>query len=479
MTAVASPPPTLAATGLALLSHLVEDGRASYQSLADQVGLSRPAVMERVKRLEELGVIRGYTALLDRGRIGRPITAFVTVRYPASDYVGTEPWILKLRENPDILECHHVAGEDCYILKVAVPTVERLQSVLRALRPKGEPATTKTTIVLSTVFEKVGVLPAETPEVPRGVAARPLARGLADRLLRLGLHLSRHPGRGVGAAAVPHGRGPFPGRRGTARRVRPAPGGEAPRRAPGVGGPGARRRAPALRGQRPRRLGRTVCRLGLRKHLRRHRSALVRRLRRRDSRRHHAILPPPRGRLHPGTPRKRGAGRGDPTPAARRRSSGAGVADPGERLVGSGLGLPQAAAHIGRLHHRRHGPDAGWRRGAPCGGVASRRAAPVALLPRRPRGAGVSDRRGIPRGLHRLRLRTPPRFGHGGGDLRLRQSGGRGPARMGYPGRAAEPAENRGDGRDPGRGALDPVGGPDRRAAGAAGRRRPSRGGRA
>ena len=168
MTSVASPAPALDATGLALLSHLVQDGRASYQSLADQVGLSRPAVMERVKRLEEQGVIRGYAALLDRARIGRPVTAFVTVRYPASDYVGTEPWILKLRENPDILECHHVAGEDCYILKVAVPTVERLQSVLRALRPKGEPATTKTTIVLSTVFEKVGVLPAESAEVARG-----------------------------------------------------------------------------------------------------------------------------------------------------------------------------------------------------------------------------------------------------------------------------------------------------------------------
>jgi Lrp/AsnC family leucine-responsive transcriptional regulator len=168
MTSVASPPPTLDDTGLAILRHLAQDGRASYQSLADQVGLSRPAVMERVKRLEEQGVIRGYTALLDRGRIGRPITAFVTVRYPASDYVGTEPWILKLREHPDILECHHVAGEDCYILKVAVPTVERLQGVLRALRPKGEPATTKTTIVLSTVFEKVGVLPAEPEEAARG-----------------------------------------------------------------------------------------------------------------------------------------------------------------------------------------------------------------------------------------------------------------------------------------------------------------------
>ena len=168
MTSIAPTAPLLDTTGLALLRLLAEDGRASYQSLADEVGLSRPAVMERVKRFEEQGIIKGYTARLDRGRIGRPITAFVTVRYPASDHVGTEPWILKLRDHPDILECHHVAGEDCYILKVAVPMVERLQEVLRALRPKGEPATTKTTIVLSTVFEKAGVLPAGVEEVARG-----------------------------------------------------------------------------------------------------------------------------------------------------------------------------------------------------------------------------------------------------------------------------------------------------------------------
>jgi Lrp/AsnC family leucine-responsive transcriptional regulator len=156
MTSTISP---LDPTGLALVRALATDGRASYQSLAEKVGLSRPAVMERVKRLEEQGVITGYATLLDRARIGRPITAFVTVRYPASDHVGTEPWIRKLAEHPDILECHHVAGEDCYILKVAVPSIDRLEGVLRALRPRGEPATTRTTIVLSTVFEKVGVLP--------------------------------------------------------------------------------------------------------------------------------------------------------------------------------------------------------------------------------------------------------------------------------------------------------------------------------
>lgn len=155
-------------TSLEILAALARDGRASYQAIADEVGLSRPAVMERVKRLEEQGVVQGYTAVLNRTAIGRPITAFINVRYPSSNHVGTEPWIQSLADHPDVLECHHVAGDDCYILKVAVESVERLQDVLKALRPAGESASTRTTIVLATIFEKSGVLPVGVPEVARG-----------------------------------------------------------------------------------------------------------------------------------------------------------------------------------------------------------------------------------------------------------------------------------------------------------------------
>ena len=155
-------------TGRAIVTALAKDGRASYQAIADEVGLSRPAVMERVKRLEEQGLITGYAAVLDRVAIGRPITAFINVRYPSSSHVGTEPWILALESHPDVLECHHVAGDDCYILKVAVSGVDKLQETLRALRPQGEAANTRTTIVLSTLFEKANVLPEEVPEARRG-----------------------------------------------------------------------------------------------------------------------------------------------------------------------------------------------------------------------------------------------------------------------------------------------------------------------
>jgi Lrp/AsnC family leucine-responsive transcriptional regulator len=144
-----------------ILQLLVPDGRASYQGIADEVGLSRPAVMERVKRLEDGGYILGYTARLDRARTGFPITAFVSVRYPANDAEGAEPALRALETNPSVLECHHVAGEDCYIMKVAAPSLEALERILRTLREPGLAVATRTTIVLSSVFEKPGVAPAE------------------------------------------------------------------------------------------------------------------------------------------------------------------------------------------------------------------------------------------------------------------------------------------------------------------------------
>lgn len=146
-------------TSRQILDLLAQDGRMSYQAMADQVGLSRPAVMERVRRLEEGGYIAGYHARLDRARNGRPVTAFVAVRYPSTTAEGEEPGILALADHPDVLECHHVAGDDCYMLKVAAPSLEKLEQVLRSLKVPERSVSTRTTIVLSTVFEKPGVRP--------------------------------------------------------------------------------------------------------------------------------------------------------------------------------------------------------------------------------------------------------------------------------------------------------------------------------
>jgi Lrp/AsnC family leucine-responsive transcriptional regulator len=148
-------------TSRRILQLLSADGRASYQALADEIGLSRPAIMERVKRLEEAGLIRGYHARLDRTKAGFPVTAFVAIRYPVTEHAGDEPQIQALAANPNVLECHHVAGDDCYVLKVAAPSIESLEGVLREIKQPGRPVSTRTTIVLSTLFEKPGIVPVE------------------------------------------------------------------------------------------------------------------------------------------------------------------------------------------------------------------------------------------------------------------------------------------------------------------------------
>ena len=144
-----------------ILRLLTADGRQSYQAIADEVGLSRPAVMERVKRLEEAGIVTGYLAQVDRAKVGYPITAFVAVRYASTDYVGDEPRMRQMLKHPGVLECHHVAGDDCYVLKVVAPSLESLQDVLRDLKGNNKNMTTRTTIVLGTVFEKPGLVLAE------------------------------------------------------------------------------------------------------------------------------------------------------------------------------------------------------------------------------------------------------------------------------------------------------------------------------
>src|SRR5260370_16555225 len=88
-------------------------------------------------------------------------TSFVAICYSNTDNVGDEPCMRELEQHPGVLECHHVAGEDCYILKVAAPDLERLQGLLRDLRgtPEHSQMNTRTPIVLSTPFEKPGFFP--------------------------------------------------------------------------------------------------------------------------------------------------------------------------------------------------------------------------------------------------------------------------------------------------------------------------------
>lgn len=133
----------------ALMAALARDGRASYTDLAERVGLSVSAVHQRVRRLEQRGLITGYRATLDATQIGLPLTAFVSIT-PTDAQTDDAPALLAHLEA--IEECHAVAGVESYILKVRVASPDALEALLREIRSVAN-VRTRTTIVLSTSYE--------------------------------------------------------------------------------------------------------------------------------------------------------------------------------------------------------------------------------------------------------------------------------------------------------------------------------------
>ncbi|MBO0656093.1 MULTISPECIES: Lrp/AsnC family transcriptional regulator [Streptomyces] len=114
------------ATDWRILDALQSNGRAGYAELARTVNMSSSAVTERVRRLEEAGVISGYTAVVDADRLGMPVLAFVRLRYPNGNY---KPFHDLLDTTPEILEAHHVTGDDCFVIKVAARSMRHLEEV--------------------------------------------------------------------------------------------------------------------------------------------------------------------------------------------------------------------------------------------------------------------------------------------------------------------------------------------------------------
>ncbi|RKE02802.1 Lrp/AsnC family transcriptional regulator [Catellatospora citrea] len=138
-------------TDQAIVSALTADGRMSYTDLAEKVGLSVSAVHQRVRRLEQRGVIIGYGARVDYNAIGLPLTAFVAIRPfdPAQPDDAPE----RLAHLSEIESCFSVAGEDFYILLVRVASPVDLERLLQEIRTSAN-VTTRTTVVLSTPFEQ-------------------------------------------------------------------------------------------------------------------------------------------------------------------------------------------------------------------------------------------------------------------------------------------------------------------------------------
>lgn len=140
---------------LRLLAALQRNARATFAELGSIVGLRAPAVHERVKRLEQRGHIRGYGARLDRPRLGFALTAFVSCyTSPDCDY---DAFMGRLAAIPEVCEVHSVAGEESYLCKVVTRSTEHLDDLLARLKAMPGMARTRTTIVLSTPFEREGI----------------------------------------------------------------------------------------------------------------------------------------------------------------------------------------------------------------------------------------------------------------------------------------------------------------------------------
>ncbi len=129
---------------------LVKDGRMSYTDLGKATGLSTSAVHQRVRRLEQRGVIRGYAAIVDPESVGLPLTAFISVT--PFDPSAPDDIADRLADVYEIEACHSVAGGENYILKVRVATPIELEDLLARIRSRAG-ASTRTTVVLSTPYE--------------------------------------------------------------------------------------------------------------------------------------------------------------------------------------------------------------------------------------------------------------------------------------------------------------------------------------
>lgn len=130
-------------TGWQILELLQQEARITFAELGRRVGLSLPAVAERVRRMEEAGIINGYRTVVDLAKIGLPVMAFIHLKTPSERYPAL---IAHLRQMPQVVEGHHIAGSDAFILKVVAASIPQLETIITRFSAYGQ---TTTSIVLS------------------------------------------------------------------------------------------------------------------------------------------------------------------------------------------------------------------------------------------------------------------------------------------------------------------------------------------
>lgn len=139
--------------GRKILVALQENARIPLSRLGARVGLSAPAVAERVKKLEESGIIQGYHARIDPVVAGQKVSAFVTLTTETRHYPAIKAMAM---QSPQIAACHHISGDASFIIQVRVADVAALESVVARLSAYGQ---TRTAIVLSTPVDKTAAMP--------------------------------------------------------------------------------------------------------------------------------------------------------------------------------------------------------------------------------------------------------------------------------------------------------------------------------
>lgn len=149
-----------------IIQVLQEDSKISNAALSQKLGLKASTVYERVKRLEKRGVIRGYVALVDADAIGKPILAFVRLIVgTTTDFTKSKHDIADIcSREPDVLECHALAGEDDYLLKVRSANTKELEALIGRIRSNSNVSNSVTTIALSSFKETQKMTPVLKPE---------------------------------------------------------------------------------------------------------------------------------------------------------------------------------------------------------------------------------------------------------------------------------------------------------------------------
>lgn len=144
-------------TDYKILSHLKENARANATEIGEKINLSTSAVIERIKKLENSGIIKQYTTIIDQKVSGRDIMSFINVRLEHPKFF--ESFVDEINENNLVMECYYIAGDFDFILKVVASDSKELEDILNRVKSINGVSMTRTSVVLSTNKCETSLLP--------------------------------------------------------------------------------------------------------------------------------------------------------------------------------------------------------------------------------------------------------------------------------------------------------------------------------